>query len=208
MSKIRRIAEVTALFGALYCARRYYRNWGTTKAETQMRLPGDALVADPAIQVTEAVYIDAPVSAVWPQLQKNPFDRSDDGGRSQLPGSQLAVGDRLRVTPAGWMGLPDGVTLTVQKVVPEQYVVFRTQQTHPSWDAVLSFHLQPHWEDRVRLLARARIALRHPGQIFAMELARPVVALSTRGWLLGTRHRAERDTSGSVTAVRDTTEKA
>jgi hypothetical protein len=33
-----------------------------------MQLPGDTLVADPAIQTTEAVYIDAPSSAVWPWL--------------------------------------------------------------------------------------------------------------------------------------------
>ena len=56
----KRIAETAALLAVLYAARRYYRNWGATKAECQMRLPGDALVGDPAIQTTEAVYIDAP----------------------------------------------------------------------------------------------------------------------------------------------------
>ncbi len=206
MTKIRRIAEATALLGALYCARRYYRNWGTTKAETQMRLPGDALVGDPVIQVTEAVYIDAPASAVWPQLQKNPFGFRDDAGRAQPAGRQLAVGDELQVTPAGWMGLPSGVTLVVEEVMPEQYVVFQAKQSHPSWNAVLSFHVQPHWEDRVRLLARARIALRHPGEIFAMELARPVIALGARGWLLGTKHRAERATSTPVSEASSASE--
>lgn len=209
MTTIRRIAEATALLGALYCARRYYRNWGTTKAETQMRLPGDALVGDPAIQVTEAVYIDAPASAVWPQLQKNPFGSSaDDADQPQPAGRRLAVGDRLRLAPAGWMGLPDGVTLTVEEVVPEQYVVFRTEQSRPSWSAVLSFHVQPHWEDRVRLLARARIALRHPGEVFAMEIARPVIAMGTRGWLLGTKHRAERADSTPVGTAGPASEKS
>lgn len=209
MTTIRRLAEATALLGALYCARRYYRNWGTTKAETQMRLPGDALVGDPAIQVTEAVYIDAPASAVWPQLQKNPFGSSaDDADQPQPAGRPLAVGDRLRLAPAGWLGLPDGVTLTVEEVVPEQYVVFRTEQSRPSWSAVLSFHVQPHWEDRVRLLARARIALRHPGEVFAMELARPVIAMGTRGWLLGTKHRAERADSTPVSAAGPASEKS
>lgn len=200
MTKMRHIAEATALLGALYCARRYYRNWGTTKAESQMRLPGDALVGDPAIQVTEAVYIDAPASAVWPQLQKNPFGFADDADQSQPSDRQLAVGDQLRLAPAGWLGLPDGVTLTVEEVVAGQHVVFRTEQSRPSWNAVLSFHVQPHWEDRVRLLARARIALRHPGEVFAMELARPVIAMGTRGWLLGAKHRAERATATSVSA--------
>lgn len=208
MSRIRRITEAAALLGALYCARRYYRNWGTTKAETQMRLPGDALVGDPAIQVTEAVYIDAPVAAVWPQLQRNPFGFSDDAGRVQSPGGQLVVGDELRLAPAGWLGLPNGVTLVVDEVVPEQYVVFRAEQSHPSWNAVVSFHVQPHWEDRVRLLARARIALRHPGEVFAMELARPVIAMGTRGWLLGTKHRAERANSTPVGEASSAPEKS
>lgn len=207
MTRIRRIAEATALLGALYCARRYYRNWGTTKAETQMPLPGDALVADPVIQVTEAVYIDAPASAVWPQLQKNPFGFADDAGRAQPPLRPLAVGDELRLAPAGWMGLADGVTLTVAEVVPEHYVVFTANQTHPTWNAVLSFHVQPHWEDRVRLLARARVALRHPGEIVAMELARPVIALGTRGWLLGTKHRAERAPSAHLGEASPASEK-
>ncbi len=60
------------------------------------------------------------------------------------------------------------------------------------WNAVWSFHVQPHWEDRVRLLTRARISLRHPGEVFAMELVRPAIALSTRGLLLGIKHRVER----------------
>ena len=195
MTTLRRITEATVLLGALYCARRYYRNWGATKAETQMRLPGDLLVGDPVVQVTEAVHIDAPASAVWEQLQKNPVGLADDAGPVQPSGRQFEVGDELRLAAAGWMGLPNGVTLTVVEVVPEEHVVLQANQSQLSWSAVLSFHLQPHWEDRVRLLARARIALRHPGEVFAMELARPLISLGTRVWLLGTKHRAERATA-------------
>src|SRR6185312_10816707 len=67
-TKTKRTAETAASLAILYGARRYYRNWGTRKSESRMLLPGDALVGDPAIQTTEAVYIDAPVSAVWPWL--------------------------------------------------------------------------------------------------------------------------------------------
>jgi hypothetical protein len=34
----RRNTEMAALLAALYGARRYYRNWGATKAECRMRL--------------------------------------------------------------------------------------------------------------------------------------------------------------------------
>ncbi|OBI21906.1 hypothetical protein A5712_14225 [Mycobacterium sp. E2327] len=186
----RRITETAALLAMLYGARRYYRDWGATKAECRMMLPGDALVADPAIQTTEAVYIDAPVAAVWPALM-----RLADGRRavdSPSSAEHLAAGDVLRLTPDGWPGLPDGVTFTVAHIVPEKYIVLDATREDLRWNAVWSFHIQPHWEDRVRLLTRVRLALRHPGEVFAMELARPVLALGTRGLLLRIKHRVER----------------
>ncbi|MGO8769451.1 MAG: SRPBCC family protein [Mycobacterium sp.] len=180
----KRITRTAGLFAVLYGARRYYRNWGATKAECHMLLPGDALVADPAIQTTEAVYIDAPVSAVWPWLMQL--------GRTNPDWQRLSVGDRVRLAPEGWMGLPDGVTLRIAQLVPETYLVLTAGRPGQRWNAVWSFHIQPHWEDRVRLLTRTRTALRHPGEVFAMEFVRPAIALGTRGLLLSVKHRVER----------------
>jgi hypothetical protein len=53
---LRRIRKIAALTAVLYAARRYYRNWGASKGECRMRLPGDELVGDPVIQVTEAAW--------------------------------------------------------------------------------------------------------------------------------------------------------
>lgn len=199
-NRTKRITETTALLAVLYCARRYYRNWGATKAECQMRLPGDTLAGDPVIQTTEAVYVDASASVVWSWLLQMGQDRAgfhgsdgakdltglsnDNGGGIHPESPQLAVGDSIR--------LPGGMTVRVAEIVPEKYVVLNSTQPDLRWNAVLSFHLQPHWEDRVRLLTRTRIALRRPGVVFAMELARPLIALGTRGLLLAIKHRAER----------------
>ncbi len=207
-NKTKRTAESAALLAMLYGARRYYRNWGTTKSESEMLLPGDTLVADPAIQTTEAVHIDAPVSAVWPWLMQIGQDRGGFYGYEGLKNQaglcdrdtdeihpewqKLEVGDLVRLVPEGWMGLPDGVTVTVAEIVPEKCVVLNATRKDQRWNAVWSFHIQPHWEDRVRLLTRVRIGLRHPGEVFVMELARPVIAFATRGLLLGIKHRAER----------------
>jgi hypothetical protein len=188
---MRRITEMAGLLGLLYAARRYYRNWGATKAECRMVLSGDRLVADPAIQTTEAVYIDAPVSAVWSELLQA-GQRHREANQAQPESQQLAVGDVVRLAPEGWMGLPDGVTLSVAELVEEKYIVLNATRADLRWNAVWSFHVQPHWEDRVRLLTRARIALRHPGEVFAMEPVRPVIALGTRALLLGIKHRVER----------------
>ncbi|BBY21256.1 hypothetical protein MSTO_14610 [Mycobacterium stomatepiae] len=209
---IRPVAKTAVLLALLYGARRYYRNWGTTKAECRMVLPGDRLVADPAVQTTEAIYIDAPTAAVWPWLMQMGLDRGGFYGceavmnlaglgyrhtdRVHAQWQQLAVGDPVRLAPEGWLGLPDGVTFSVAEIVPEKYLVLRATTSDPRWDAVWSFHVQPHWEDRVRLLTRARVALRRPGEVFAMELLRPVVAFGTRGLLLGIKRRVERSSAG------------
>ncbi|BBZ73963.1 hypothetical protein [Mycobacterium paraseoulense] len=195
----KRIAQVGGLLTVLYCARRYYRNWGATKAESQMQFPGDASVSDPAVQTTEAVDVDAPVPAVWSrllQMGQERGERDDVDGMGSAVGQDnnegLRVGDAVRLAPEGWLGLPDGVTLRVAEIVPEKYVVLNAMRSEPRWNAVLSFHLQPHWEDRVRLLARARIGLRYPGEVFVLELARPAISLGTRALLLAVKRRAER----------------
>lgn len=90
----------------------------------------------------------------------------------------------MRLAPEGWMGLPDGVTVTVAEIVSEKSLVLNATREDERWNAAWSFHIQPHWEDRVRLLTRARIALRHPGEVFAMELVRPAIAFGTRGCCL------------------------
>jgi hypothetical protein len=200
------LVRIATGVAALYAARRYYRNWGTTKEECQIRLPGDQLVGDPAIQATEAVWIDASPSAVWPCLSRLGQDRGIVHGEAltdligfgfgfhnangvDLEGQQLVVGDVLRLAPQGWFG--GGLTFSVVATTPERSIVLRA--TSPNLPpAVWSFHLEPHWDDRSRLIARARVGLRHPGEVFALELARPAIVLTTRSVLRDIKRHAQR----------------
>ncbi|MCV6966556.1 hypothetical protein BST27_07705 [Mycobacterium intermedium] len=196
MTTIRRVAKATALLAALYCSRRYYRNWGATKAESQMSLVGDALVRDPAIQTTEAVYVDAPVAAVLLQVLRtgqlaSGFCRPDDV-------VDIAVGDPLHVGFPGPVGRHHTLRFTVVEIVPDSHIVLSLAEPGLAGNVVVSFHLQSHWEDRTRLLMRVRVALRHPGEVFAVELIRPLMALGIRGFLLSVKRRAERTKSSSA----------
>lgn len=201
----KRITHIAALAAGLYAARRYYRNWGATKEESRLRLPGDELVGDPVIQVTEAAWIDAPPSSIWPwllQLGQNPSGligmRAHSADRVH-PEWRLAVGDALRIAPKGWLGLRDGLSLRVEAITPERNIVFRA--TSPNLpQAVWSFHLQPHWATHSRLVARARVGLRHPGELVAIELARPAIALITRAVLLGIKRRVQRQINDLATS--------
>ena len=185
------IKRTVALVAVLYAARQYYRNWGATKEECLLQLPGDELTGDPVVQVTQAVYIDSPQSTVWALLAQMGQDRGD-ADRIRPESQHLELGDVVRLAPRGWMGLKDGLRMCVAEIEPEKHIVLSATRPRLLRDAVWSIHLLPHWEDRVRLLVRVRIGLRHPGEVFAMELARPLVALTTRGFLIQFKHRVER----------------
>lgn len=195
----------SAIAGAgMLAARRYYRNWGTTKQECEATLPGDELVEQPAVQTTEGIWIDAAAAQVWPWLVQIGHDRAgmysyekvenlvgikhQSADRIHPEWQHLVVGDVVRLAPRGWMGLREGIALPVLQVVEGEAIVLGLQ---PPLDGVWSFHLVPHWEDRCRLLVRTRSRARVPGEALGAEAVGPVMALMTRGMLLGIKRRVE-----------------
>lgn len=202
----------SAIAGAgLLAARRYYRNWGTTKEECDTALPGDELVSQPVVQTTEGIWIDAPASAVWPWLVQMGQDRGGmytyvklenlvglqhrNADRIHPEWQHLAVGDVIRLVPRGWMGLRNGIALPVVALVEGESIVLRLQPPDVPVDGVWSFHVVPHWEDRCRLLVRTRARMRVPGEALGAEAAGPVMSLLTRGMLQGIKRRAEESRS-------------
>jgi hypothetical protein len=202
----------SAIAGAgLLAARRYYRNWGTTKEECDTALPGDELVSQPVVQTTESIWIDAPASAVWPWLVQMGQDRGGmytyeklenlvglqhrNADRIHPEWQHLAVGDVIRLVPRGWMGLRNGIALPVVALVEGESIVLRLQPPDVPVDGVWSFHVVAHWEDRCRLLVRTRARMRVPGEALGAEAAGPVMSLLTRGMLQGIKRRAEESRS-------------
>jgi hypothetical protein len=201
------VMRAVATAALLYAARRYYRNWGTTKEESRATLPGDKLVGRPAVQSTEGVWIDAPTDAIWPWLVQMGQDRGGlysyetlenliglhyrNADRIHPEWQELVPGDVIRLAPRGWLGLRHGVAMRVVQVIDKEAIVLRGTPPDFPWDAVWSFHLAPRWEDRCRLLVRTRARLRYPGEVLATELAGPVTALVARGMLLGIKRRVE-----------------
>lgn len=200
-------AKTLAALGLLYVARRYYRNWGTTKEECSMRLPGDNFVGAPAVQSTEGIWIDAPaggglalVGADGPgpgwSLQLSAAGEPGGPGLPQRRADPRTVaaagaGDVVRLAPRHWLGLRDGLVLEVIEIVAGQSIVLRATPARQHWDAVWSFHVFSRWDDRCRLLIRSRTGLRHPGEVLATEIAGPALAIFTRGILMGIKRRAE-----------------
>jgi hypothetical protein len=206
------------LVAVLYAARRYYRNWGTTKDECRMSLAGDELTAGPYVQTTEAVWIDASSETVWPWLVQMGQDRAGiytfealenliglhyhNADEVHPEWLNLAPGDTVRLARKGWLGLREGLTLQVASIVDGQSIVLRATSPQHLCDMVWSFNLIPHWEDRCRLLIRVRTGLRHPGQVLITESMGPAVAFVTRGILLGVKRRAQGQHQAELSAAR------
>jgi hypothetical protein len=174
-------ARAAAAAGALYAARRYYRNWGTTKDECRMQLPGDELIKRPVTRTTEGVSIDAPAEAVWRQL----LHRIHPEQQTVVPG------DVIRLVPRDRLARRRGTELAVEQVVDGSALVLRGARPNFPWQTVMSFHVLPRLDDRCRLLIRTRTALRHPGEVLLVELAGPAMAMLTRRMLVGIKSEAE-----------------
>lgn len=159
------IVKVVAAAAGLLGLRQFYRNWGTTKGECGLPLPGDDLVHSPASQTTEGVWVNASSDAVWVELLRTLRDRKSLG--------------RL------------GVALHVAEVSEGAHIVLRSTPRGLHAGSVWSVSVIPHGVERCRVLLRGRVALRHPGQVVGVELSGPLRALVTRAMLRGVQRRAE-----------------
>jgi len=183
------------------------RDWGATELERAQFFPGDELVPDPADMSTLAIDIDAPTAEVWRWLVQMGQDRAGMYSYSWLESllglhihnadqvhpdwQSLDVGDRVRLVPRGWMGLPDGLALPVAQLDPGHAIVLRMQPPEVPWDAVWSFHVLAVGH-RSRLVSRSR-GVRASGAARAMNtVLNPVTWLMTRRMLVGIKQRAER----------------
>ena len=199
------VGLIAGVVPALLVVRDVLRDWGATKGEQALRLPGDELVPEPATVVTRAVTVEASAERVWPWLVQIGQDRGGMYSYEWLENlfgldihnadeirpewQRLAPGDAVWLVPPGALGLAEGLALTVDQVVPARSLVLRVEP----WHAVWSFHLRPYGSTRCRLLSRSRSPRPHGLARMGAELVDPITLLMTRRMLLGIKARAERD---------------
>jgi hypothetical protein len=179
--------------------RKWCLTWGATGDEAARPLPGDGLLADPAICSTRAVLVAAPPSAIWPWLVQmgpgrggaytydwieNLFGLNMHSANEILPRFQdLKAGDAQRLGARG-------PVLRVALLEPERSLVLRSDDG--SW--VWAFVLAPD-DKGTRLISRNRIAAAGASAVtrtlttYVME---PGSLVMERKMLLGIKRRAER----------------
>jgi hypothetical protein len=179
--------------------RNWCLNWGATGEEAAAPLPGDELLAKPAIVTTRAVLVDATAEAIWPWLVQmgpgrggaytydwieNLFGLGMHSAGKILPEFQdLKVGDAQRLGDRG-------PVLRVAVLEPARALVMRSDDEHWVW----AFALVPS-DAGTRLISRNRIAVSDSPAVarllweYVME---PGSLIMERKMLLGIKKRAER----------------
>jgi hypothetical protein len=181
----------------LFWLRPWHLHWGATEEELRKPLPGDELVANPIIQATHAVTINAPVKQVWPWLAQIGQDRAgfyshewlENLGGAEIHNAddihpewqQRIVGEYVYTTPE--FGLP------LTHFEPNRASVIK------GWGA---FVLEAVDAQHTRLIARDRVARNWKALLGALWIEIPHFIMQ-RGMLLGIKERAE------AMAVRKTT---
>jgi len=186
-----------------YPWRKWCLTWGATDTEAAGPLPGDGLLADPAIVTTRAIRVAAPPAAIWPWLvQMGPgrggvytYDWIENlfGLGIHSTDQILAEFQDLKLGDAQRLG-KRGAVLRVAVLDPERSLVYRSDDGNWVW----AFGLVPDGKG-TRLISRNRIALPGAGMLtraLYTYLMEPGSLVMERKMLLGIKRRAERLAAG------------
>ncbi len=175
-------------------------NWGATREEVQMALPGDDPALGPDSYFTRAVTIDAPPSAVWPWLVQLGQDRAgfySNTWLENLTGSDIHNADTLHLE---WQhrAIGDNVSLARPDLLfglglrlglgQTQIVLLEPQRV--IGDIIGRFVLQPVGYGSTRLLVREPIASQGP-IASRMLIWDPLHFVMVQRMLRGIQERAE-----------------
>ena len=200
MTTFARSAGVLTLAAAYWFPiRRWFARWGTTPAELERAMPGDALIPDRTDMSMQSVTVDAPPEDIWPWLAQMGYQRGGlysydwldrlfgfldrpSADRVLPEFQQLAVGDRI---PWG-----HDTEMTVGVVEPPRALALSYEGGGFKW--VWQFGLYPVDERHTRFVSRGTERVPHgPVWWLMMRIMEPASFIMTRRFLLGVKERAE-----------------
>jgi hypothetical protein len=184
--------------------RPWYSKWGATDEEVKKSLPGDEQVANPNMENTRAITINAPADAVWPWLVQMgqgrgglySYERLDNlvgcemyNADRVIPEFQdIKVGDKVLLAPEG--GPPPFVVTAVE---PGRAIILGGIDPPTTW----GFILEPVDDNTTRLIIRFRQAYEPtPGnRIIWRVFTDPINFVVERKMLQGIKLRVEETVS-------------
>jgi hypothetical protein len=185
-------------------ARRRQLSWGATGQESDGRLAGDDLIANPDVIATRAITIRASADQVWPWIAQLGQGRGGfytydflenlagcdihSADRIHPEWQDVAVGDEVNLYPEGPLDvavLEPGRSLVIRGAVPMGRVP-------PPYDFTWAFVVQKQSEGTTRLLVRERYAYTRRWAPLLVEPAAVVSFVMSQKMLRRIRDRAER----------------
>jgi hypothetical protein len=183
----RYVATVTAIGSAaaayILLARSRQLEWGATDKESEGRLFGDDLIADPDVIATRAISVRASADQVWPwvaQLGQGrggfyTYDSLENlvgcdihsADRIHPEWQDVAVGDEVKLYPEGPLdvvALEPGRSLVIRGGVP-------MGNTPPPYDFTWAFVVREQSDGTTRLVVRERYAYTRPWAPLLVEPA-------------------------------------
>jgi hypothetical protein len=198
------VIAVGAAAAYLLAVRPWQLRWGATDPESDRRLPGDALIANPDLLATRAITVHAAADQVWPwiaQLGQGRGGFYSYDALENLVGCDIHSADQIvpewqAITVGDQVKLHPEVGLAVAALERGRSLVLRggvpIGNTSPPYDFTWAFVLQEQPDGTTRLLVRERYAYT---QRWAPLLVEPVAVVSfvmSHKMLRGIRDRAER----------------
>jgi hypothetical protein len=200
-----RITVIGAAAAAyVFLARPRYLSWGATDQESDVPLPGDALIANADLTATRAITIRASADQVWPWVAQLGQGRGGFYGYDFLENlvgcdihsaarivpewQQIGVGDEVRLAPEVGLvvaSLERGRSLVLRGGIPMGNIA-------PPYDFTWAFVLRDEPDGTTRLLVRERYAYTRPWARLLVEPAEAVSFLMSQKMLRGIKDRAER----------------
>jgi hypothetical protein len=178
----------------------WMRSWGATPEETTRPLPGDELVADPGIEITHAVTIEAPVEEVWPWLAQIGQDRAGFYSYEwleNLAGCEMRNADRVHPE---WQQREVGERVSLHPAIPGLAVTLFERGRCIGLEGWGMFLVEPAAEGTTRLIARGRIPHGTATVSYRTLLELPHFIMQRR-MLLGIKARAEATSPAPATGI-------
>jgi hypothetical protein len=148
-------ATGVAVVAYLLVLRPWQLRWGATDEELARAMPGDELVADPDLDATRAVTVDARPEGIWPWLVQMgyrragfySYDRLDNAG---LPSAERVLPEHQNLQVGDEIPLDSNSRVEVVVLEPSRAMVWNLPGEGFSW----AWGLYPEGEGRTRLVTR------------------------------------------------------
>lgn len=203
--------ETAAIVAYTRLIRPWFLRWGASAQEIDRVLPGDELVPAPRTGYTRAITINAPIDQVWQwivQIGQNRGGLYIDEWLEMVFGSGAPNAERIlpqfqNLNVGEYVLLyPNGPGYAVAKVEPPRSLVlqtvhyetgeFTTSAKRDEAHGTLAFLLEPHMENKTRLLIRMRLDYA-PTPLYKTlwGMEEPITFLMERQLMRGVKERAE-----------------